>query len=119
MKAELKRRRQVRRDRHQRNTYGLHPKDVRELHEFQGGKCPCGNQIKHTDHDRQLAELHDHPKAQGCKKCVRGGLCAICNSLILGRGYDAERLRALADYYENPPARQLWGEQLEDEEEAA
>lgn len=111
IEALLKARRTAARDRHQRTTYELEPGDLFELEKFQGFRCPCGNRVKHTDHDHQRArELCDHDPKFGCKRCVRGRLCFICNSHILGRGYDIARLEALVGYLRNPPARQLWSD---------
>lgn len=98
------------RDKRQTDIYGLTPEDREELAAFQGGRCPCGNRLKHTDHNHRKARAHGHDKGKACKHCVNGLLCHTCNSDILGRGYTAARLRALADYYDNPPASQLWGE---------
>jgi hypothetical protein len=48
----------------------------------------------------------DHRHADGL---IRGGLCNWCNRAI-ARFYDnIERLRAAADYLENPPATQVLG----------
>jgi hypothetical protein len=88
--------------------YGLTPDDEAELLFEQAGLCPCGNKVKDRDHDHELAQAHDHPRERACKACMRGLLCASCNRHILGRGYDSTRLRALADYLDDPPARRLW-----------
>ena len=111
MEAKLARERQRAREKRQEDIYGLTVDDHHELEIFQGGKCPCGNAIRHTDHNHRLARAHGHAKGQACKHCVNGLLCHTCNSDILGRGYNSTRLRALADYYDHPPARQLWGEE--------
>lgn len=111
IEAKRKHARTVARDRHQLKTYELENADLFELEKLQGFRCPCGNRVKHTDHDHQRArELCDHDPKLGCKRCVRGRLCFICNSHILGRGYDIRRLLALVDYLRSPPARQLWGD---------
>lgn len=88
--------------------YGMTPDDEAELLAAQGGRCPCGNRVRHRDHDHELARSHAHAPNRACKACMRGLLCARCNREILARGYDATRLRALADYLDNPPARRLW-----------
>ena len=107
--AKIAEARQREQERHQEKTYGLTPEDQAELDAFQGGYCPCGSRLKDTDHDHKLAREHGHPRGQACKSCCRGRLCANCNRFILGRGYDSTRLRALADYYDDPPALRLWG----------
>jgi hypothetical protein len=77
------------------------------LRAAQGGKCPCGSSVKHIDHDHRLAREHEHAEDESCPDCWRGLLCHTCNSDILGRGYTARRLRALADYLDSPPARRI------------
>lgn len=110
IEAKLAAERRKVREKHQVDRYGLTPEDREELAAFQGGRCPCGNTIRDNDHDHRLARAHGHEKGKACKYCMRGLLCASCNRFILGRGYTSARLRALADYYDNPPAPQLWGE---------
>jgi len=89
----------------QEKVYELTPELLAGLEAYQGWRCPCGNQLKDTDHDHEIARRKcSHPPKQGCKTCLRGRLCASCNRDILGRGYTAARLRALADYLDDPPA---------------
>jgi Recombination endonuclease VII len=109
MEAKLKRERQRAREKRQADTYGMHPEDYAELKALQGHQCPCGNAIKHSDHNHRRAREHGHAEGRACKGCMRGLLCYTCNTDILGRGYDSARLRALADYFDSPPAETLWG----------
>lgn len=111
IEAKLKRQRLAARDRHQRTTYELEPEDIRELDSAQGFRCPCGKAIKHTDHDHARARLLcEHDPKYGCKRCVRGRMCFVCNTYILGRGYDIPALEAIINYLRDPPARQIWGD---------
>lgn len=111
LEAMLKRQRMASSAGHQRRTYELETAEYSQLREAQHGVCPCGNRIKHTDHDHERARrLCAHDPKKGCKRCVRGLMCHNCNSYILGRGYDERRLLAIVAYLRNPPARQLWGD---------
>lgn len=110
VEARLKAAKQRESDRKQQTRYGMTPEDYADLEAAQGGLCPCGNRIRHRDHDHELARGHPHPREHACKACMRGLLCARCNREILARGYDSTKLRALADYLDDPPARRLWGE---------
>ena len=92
------------------DRHAMSPADFEKIKKHQGGTCPCGNKIKHIDHDRRLARAHAHPREKSCRACWRGLLCYVCNTDILGRNYTAARLRALADYIERPPAREIFGE---------
>ena len=103
-KARKARAAEARRER----VYQLTVDDYDGIKELQGGYCPCGRQIKHVDHNHVLARRHDHPEDQGCPMCLRGLLCYRCNSEILGRGYNSAMLRALADYFDDPPARRYF-----------
>lgn len=82
-----------RRDRYLRRTYGITLEQEQALRVGQGGGCAaCG----------EKAILHvDHCHRQGS---VRGLLCDDCNRSAGAVGDDPARLRALADYLENPPA---------------
>lgn len=106
--AQIKASKQREADRKNEQRYGITPAEEAELRALQGGLCPCGNQIRHRDHDHELAREHAHPRDRACKACMRGLLCARCNREILARGYDSTKLRALADYLDDPPARRLW-----------
>lgn len=106
--AQLKASRKREAERKAEQRYGITAADEADLRALQGGLCPCGNKIRHRDHDHELARHHPHPREHACKACMRGLLCARCNREILARGYDSTRLRALADYLDDPPARRLW-----------
>lgn len=89
--------------------YGVTPELFDALWAIQGRACPCGRQPRRrpdTDHDHGLAATHDHPVDYGCPECVRGLLCRACNREVLGR-YNADQLRALADYLDDPPMARL------------
>lgn len=116
IEAMLQKGRVAQQDKNRRDRHDMSREEFEELAAFQGGFCPCGRKLKHIDHIHKMAKAHGHPRTKSCRRCWRGLLCSYCNSYILGRGYDSTKLRALADYYDNPPARQLWGE---DEEEAS
>lgn len=92
------------------DRHAMTPTNFKLISDQQGGVCPCGNRIKHIDHDRKLAKEHDHPREKSCKDCWRGLLCYVCNTDILGRNYTSKRLRALADYLDHPPAWEIYGE---------
>jgi hypothetical protein len=107
-KLALARRRQQ--DKNRRDRHDMSPDNFAKLKAHQGGTCPCGNKIKHIDHDRKLARACGHPREKSCKNCWRGLLCYVCNTDILGRNYTAKRLRALADYLDRPPAQEIYGD---------
>jgi hypothetical protein len=66
------------------------------IFEYQGNRCAiCGK----LSQGKRLALDHRHSDG-----LIRGGLCNWCNRAI-ARFYDnIERLRAAANYLENPPA---------------
>lgn len=107
---------------HKSATFGLTPEVQAALWAFQGGACPCGAKRAPelppgvaTDHDHDLAALHDHPDDRGCPDCVLGFLCAACNTDVVGRfsgrrggRADVARiLRDLADFLDDPPLARL------------
>jgi hypothetical protein len=98
-------------DKNRRDRHDMSREEFNEIAAFQRGVCPCGRKIKHIDHNHKLAKSHGHPRNKSCRRCWRGLLCHMCNSYILGRGYTSAMLRALADYYDNPPVLQMWGEE--------
>jgi hypothetical protein len=104
----IQRRRQQ--DKNRMDRHSMSRTNYNKIKKHQGGTCPCGNRIKHIDHDRRLARACAHPREKSCKRCWRGLLCFICNSDILGRGYTAARLRALANYLDSPPAKEIYGD---------
>ncbi len=92
------------------------PGEYDALLQAQGGYCfTCG---KYTGNrgagKRKLSVDHDHSCCPGpisCGKCIRGLVCAPCNTLIgqVGdsQGHAIERLQAYIDYLKNPPAQRL------------
>ena len=108
LEAALKAARERAAARKTEQRYGITAEDEAELLFEQSGLCPCGNKVRDRDHDHELARHHPHARDRACKACMRGLLCANCNRFILGRGYDQIKLRALADYLDDPPARRLW-----------
>lgn len=107
--AVKRQRKEGAKDARRARIYGLSKLDFENLKDWQGGRCPCGRNIKAHDHDHKIARAQcPHPEDQACKRCMRGLLCTLCNSDILGKGYTAQMLRNLADYVESPPAFSLW-----------
>lgn len=107
--AKLKWSRARNADARRKRVYGLTKADYARLSGHQGGKCPCGRNHRHVDHDHRIARREcDHPEDKACKRCLRGLLCHTCNVAILGRGYTPAMLEALADYVRDPPARTLF-----------
>ena len=88
------------------DNFGLTGSTYRELIAFQGGKCgACGG-----GSGKRFAVDHDHkccPGPKSCGRCVRGGLCARCNSTLASFRDDPAKLRALAEYLENPPMERM------------
>jgi hypothetical protein len=87
---------------------GLSDGELEELLAFQNGCCPCGRPFRRQpcrDHCHYKAREHDHPEDRGCRDCMRGLLCGLCNQLI--DKYSAAGLRALADYRDDPPWQRL------------
>lgn len=92
---------EAKRDADLRRLYGITLADYRRLLFHQGGVCavcarPPVNRALHVDHDHKT-------------KIVRGLLCFDCNSRVVGRQRDPEKLRAAARYLEDPPAAQVLG----------
>ncbi|WP_423817399.1 endonuclease VII domain-containing protein [Saccharomonospora viridis] len=92
------------------DTYHITPEQYWAIYEAQGRACFGCRRAKGTGRKR-LSVDHDHsccPGPVSCGKCVRGLLCGPCNRDVLGHLRDeAEALRRLADYVENPPARKV------------
>lgn len=85
-------------------TYGISLDEWELLFEFQGGVCaicgkPPGTRALHTEHNHTTG-------------LVRGLACFFCNAQILRQRVTPELLRRAADYLENPPAVQLFGERF-------
>lgn len=108
-----------------RKRSGLDEETRQAVRELQGDRCPCGAPLvpasgkrlePDADHCHELALTHDHPEEVACEECFRGFLCRHCNREVIG--YLTNRwgrptsevisaLRALADYLDDPPMRQL------------
>jgi hypothetical protein len=73
--------RSARSDYKRKFTYGLTPERFSAMLEKQGGKCAiCENQFINN-----VSVDHDHTcchKRRGCGNCVRGLLCARCNTRL-------------------------------------
>jgi hypothetical protein len=83
--------------------HGLTAIEVEQILVAQGGVCaicrrPMVASEAIVDHDHSLAELHGHPVARGCRRCVRGLLCPGDNTLLGLVKDDADRLRRAAAY---------------------
>lgn len=98
---EVKRQRKTQaHDRAVSARYGIPSGSYDRLYEVQGGSCAgCQRARGRTRH---LAVDHDHKTGE-----VRGLLCYNCNYTLAHFRDDAAALRRLADYLDNPPARQL------------
>lgn len=94
------------------SKFGLTLDDYNWLFDQQGGKCALhlGPETK-TDYrsDRLwfLSVDHDHschPEKRGCKRCIRGLLCADCNMLLgLAERVGGPVLLRFQDYLEHRP----------------
>lgn len=74
------------------NTYGITGEQYWAIYEAQGGRCAVCQWS--SGKRKRLAVDHDHnapccgtqhPKEQGCSKCVRALVCGPCNKDVLGR----------------------------------
>jgi len=87
-------------DRYVGITYGLGPGNYDLLYKHQGGRCAGCQRAKGIS--KRLAVDHDHKTG-----AVRGLLCHNCNSTLAHFRDDPVALRRLADYLENPPAKEM------------
>lgn len=86
-----------------RANYNISVADYDAMLTAQGGVCAvCGNRCSSG---KALAVDHDHAccpeSGKSCGKCVRGLLCAKCNTGIGHLRDSADALRAAADYLDN------------------
>lgn len=81
-------------------TYQITQEEYREL--AKDGCAVCGGSRNYN-----LAVDHDHAleKTHGVRASVRGTICKRENRILRDARDDAQLLRALADYLDNPPAR--------------
>lgn len=88
-------------------TYGITLIQWEELLEFQGGVCAC---CKRPPYGRRVLVV-DHEHNKGPSGRLRGLICSVpCNLKIIGKHKSGELLRSAADYLDNPPGVQLFGE---------
>ena len=91
-------------------VYGITAADYQKLYHYQGGRCYICQRA--TGARKRLAVDHDHklcgthPPDQGCRRCIRGLLCSICNRVVIGR-YGIDSLQRAIDYLHDPPARSV------------
>lgn len=99
--CQKKRAARANKDRRIRATYNITIEEYETILAFQGGVCAgCGGTRKVFDID------HDHAmeKEWGTRMSVRGLLCRSCNKVLAYVRDNADRLRDLAMYLDNPPA---------------
>ena len=98
--AAKERRRRKSMENWRKRQYGLSAGDIWRLRRASNDCCMACHRPRGEGRDLHID--HNHKTGE-----VRGILCATCNR-ALGYVYDSpERLRALADYLENPPARNI------------
>ena len=85
-----------------RNFFLMSIEDADKIFEYQKNLCAICKKAPFGG--KRLALDHRHEDG-----LVRGGLCTFCNRAIARFKDDATRLRAAADYLENPPAVQALG----------
>jgi Recombination endonuclease VII len=92
-------------------VYGLSEQEYAALLRHQQGRCWCCRRA--TGASKRLAVDHDHscdrghPSSEGCRQCVRGLLCGVCNRLVGFLRDDPETFERMADYLREPPAREV------------
>lgn len=101
--------RECRIDRRTADYYGITAADYRKLLVEQGGVCRICGKPETATHQagslRRLAVDHDHkccPGKTSCGRCIRGLLCARCNSAIGLFDEDSEVLLAAVRYLSLP-----------------
>lgn len=87
-----------------RARHGLSPKVIAAIMHHQRGRCgvciqPLGKTYS-IDHDHAQALLDGHDVSTGCPRCVRGLVCAACNSMLGFARDDPRTLRAGARWVE-------------------
>jgi len=94
-----------------RKVYGISFYEYKRILAVQEGNCAiCGKPPKpgrslHVDHKHQQGER----KLSGDEKrrYVRGLLCWMCNTAIGKFRDNSTKMRAAADYIDNPPAKKV------------
>lgn len=100
-RAIQKIRRESAHDKRVQRVYGLPPGGYQALYEAQGGHCAILGCRATGTGKKKLAVDHDHRTGE-----PRGLLCGPHNQLIGYNGDSPAVFRSIADYLENPPARQ-------------
>ena len=77
--------------------YGITPEEFDAQLERQSGQCAICGWEKKPEH-RPMNVDHDHKTLR-----LRGILCFFCNKFVVSSRMTPARLRAAADYLENPP----------------
>lgn len=111
--ARRRHRRAVSRAGSQRRNFGMATPDIEALERYQrhqnaraGLRGTCAGCGRATGVSKALATDHNHAHCagpQGCRDCVRGRLCSVCNRLLGHFRDDPVRLIALARYLLDPP----------------
>lgn len=108
-----------RQGKHLEDTYGITEEDYQELLKFQGGVCYIcrkrpGRKRLSVDHDHKIArEVCGHHHTKGCKRCIRGLLHSKCNSFLGWIRDEVEAFERGKQYLLFPPARVVFGGNLE------
>jgi hypothetical protein len=98
---------------HVESTYDLTDEEYQALYRFQGGCCAiCRRATGATkrlavDHNHRLPCTSEHGQTKGCKKCVRGLLCSLCNDTIAHFRDDPAVARRAAAYLVQSPMHWL------------
>jgi hypothetical protein len=93
-----------------KSTFGLSPEDYQWLLDVQGGRCAICRVLPRV---RRFAVDHQHGHdacgGKGCPLCVRGLICAPCNSeLLTAARHSVQILRNAVEYLEHPPMLGAW-----------
>lgn len=102
------RRRATAHARHIWETYRLTPEQYQAILAKQGGVCAGCRRAKgirkklSVDHDHKCCDL-----TPTCGRCTRGLLCTKCNSILGWYRDDPVLIRGMAEYLEDPPAREV------------
>jgi hypothetical protein len=113
---EEKRRKRVARSvKHVESTYELTDEEYQALYEFQGGRCYICRRANGTtkrlavDHNHRLPCSTVHGQTKGCKQCVRGLLCSLCNDTIAHLRDDPLAAARIIEYLGLPPWHRVRG----------
>jgi hypothetical protein len=113
---EEKRRKRVARSvKHVETTYELTDEEYQALYEFQGGRCFICRRANGTtkrlavDHNHRLPCTAVHGQTKGCRQCVRGLLCSLCNDTIAHLRDDPLAAARIIEYLGLPPWHRVRG----------